>query len=383
MKKLCFVTASPLTLRAFMRNHMLHLSKHYDVTAVADFSDENLSADYFPCVRLKAIHIVRQIDLRADLIALALLFRFFKIENFDVVHSVTPKAGLLAMTASRLAGVQHRIHCFTGQVWATRTGFGRALLKNTDRVIAANANHILTDSISQRKFLELEQIVRAGRSEVLNAGSISGVDIENFCPNEDIRLRVRIEWGIPQKACLLLFIGRLNRDKGILDLANVFSKLAHNNKEIWLVVVGRDEADIGNEFDRLCGDGFHHVRRIEHVANPAHAMAAADILVLPSYREGFPVVVIEAAACGIPAVASQIYGVTDAVEDKITGLLHLPGNLASLGDCLQKLCTDSKLRLKMGRAARERVEAKFSMESVTAALVAYYENILGSSIMEK
>lgn len=377
MKKLCFVTASPVSLRVFMRNHILCLADRYEVVAVADFSPEDLSNDWLPGVRLVPIPIARQINLISDLRALVALQRFFRSERFDVVHSVTPKAGLLAMTAARLAGVQHRIHCFTGQVWATRKGLMRVLLKCADRVIATNANHILTDSVSQREFLEREGIVRPGQAEVLGAGSISGVDLDRFHPDEEMHKRIRSDWGVPLMACLFLFVGRLNRDKGVLDLAQAFAQLARDRDDVWLAVVGPDETGIGNEFEQLCGNALSRVRRLNYTTTPEHAMAAADVFVLPSYREGFGSVVIEAAACGVPAVASHIYGLTDAVEENVTGLLYPPGDIVALRDCLQRLCGDSALRHKMGTAAHLRVQEDFSMHSVTAAHLAYYENLLG------
>lgn len=377
MKKLCFVTAAPLTLRVFMRNHLLRLAERYEVTAVADFGAADLSAGLLPSVRQVPIDISRQINLLRDLQAIAALTSFFRRERFDVVHSVTPKAGLLAMTAARLVGVPHRVHCFTGQVWATRGGLGRLLLKSADKVIVANANHILTDSSSQRGFLESERVVRRGQAEVLGAGSISGVDLERFRPNEEIRNLVRAEWEVPPNACLLLFVGRLNRDKGVLDLARAFAGLFRERQDIFLLVVGPDEAGIGNEFDQLCGTAVSNVRRIDYTAKPEDVMAAADVLVLPSYREGFGSVVIEAAACGVPAVVSRIYGLTDAVDENHTGLMHPPGDVAALGDCLKTLCVDRALRLKMGNAARERAIALFSMHTITATLFGYYEHLLG------
>lgn len=377
MKKLCFVTAFPLNLRWFMSNHMLRLAEDYEVTAVANFTAEDLAGDWFPGVRLVAIPVTRQINLRTDLIALWGLVNFFRHEHFDIVHSITPKGGLLAMTAARIVGVPHRIHCFTGQVWANRVGLERVLLKCADRMISVNANHLLTDSLSQREFLENEGVIRIGQSEVLGVGSISGVDLARFQPDEEIRKQIRLEWGVPPTACLMLFIGRLKRDKGILDLAQAFSQITLDHNDIWLVVVGQDEENIHTEFERLCSNSLSNVCRFGYTSKPEHAMAAADLLVLPSYREGFGNVVIEAAACGIPAVASNIYGLTDAIEDNVTGLLHPPGDIKALGECLQRLCTDRTLRLKMGMAARVRVQSNFSMQSVTAALVAYYNKILG------
>jgi glycosyltransferase involved in cell wall biosynthesis len=376
MKKICIVTAAPLTLRAFMRNHLLSLSVQYDVTAVADFTANDLSGEWLPGIKLVPVSIARQISPRADLRALLALFDHFRAGHFDAVHSVTPKAGLLAMSAARLSGVPHRIHCFTGQVWATRAGMGRVLLKGADRLIAANATHVLADSHSQRDFLEREGVLRTGRAEVLGQGSISGVDLERFHPDEGMRKTIRDDLGIPQQACLLLFVGRLNRDKGVLDLARAFAQFERANCDVWLLMVGPDEAGISAQFETLCGNAIARVRRIDYTPRPEHFMAAADVFVLPSHREGFGSVVIEAAACGIPAVASRIYGLTDAVDEGVTGLLHSAGEVSELHDKLACLCGDRALRARMGEAARARAAADFSMLSVTAALVAYYEKIL-------
>ncbi|MDP2030651.1 MAG: glycosyltransferase [Thiobacillus sp.] len=381
MKKICFVTAAPMTLRAFMRNHLLNLSARYAVSAVADFTADDLTGEWLPGVQLVPIPIARPISPRADLRALLALAHHFRAEHFDVVHSITPKAGLLAMSAARLAGVPHRIHCFTGQVWATRRGVARSLLKSADRLIAANATHILTDSYPQRAFLESEGVLREGQADVLGHGSIAGVDPERFHPDKDVRKKIRTELGVPQEACLLLFVGRLNRDKGVLDLAQAFVRLARDNNEVWLAMVGPDEAGISAQFEALCGDAMARVRRIDYTPNPEHYMAAADVFVLPSYREGFNNVVIEAAACGVPAIASRIYGLIDAVVDGVTGMLHPAGDVALLHDCLARLCRDRALRTRMGEMARARVTTDFSMASVTAALLAYYEKILSSKTL--
>lgn len=373
MKKICFVAASSMSLRFFMRNHMLTLARQFEVTAVANFSAEELSGDWLPGIRLVSIPIARQISLFADLRVLIKLLMFFRVEGFNVVHSVTPKAGLLAMMAARLAGVPHRIHCFTGQVWATRRGMARSLLKRADCIIASNANHVLADSHSQLEFLEREAVVPPGQVVVLAAGSISGVDLDRFHPDKAMRNSIRDEWGLPAGACLLLFVGRLNRDKGVLDLAQAFAQLADTRDDVWLAVVGPDEAAIDHEFESVCGSAASRVRRIGYTAVPEQIMAAADIFVLPSYREGFGSVVIEAAACGLPAVVSRIYGLTDAVEENVTGLMHPAGDVVALRDCLARLCSDEGLRLKMGKAALERASRSFSIQDVTAALVAYYK----------
>jgi glycosyltransferase involved in cell wall biosynthesis len=375
-KRICFVTASPLTLRAFMRNHMLRLADTYDVSAVSSFSTEDLVGDWAPGVRLVRVPIAREIKPFVDVRAIWALLQFFRSERFDIVHSVTPKAGLLAMFAAWLAGVPVRIHCFTGQVWATKKGIFKAILKMSDRFIALTASHILTDSQSQRGYIEEEGVVSRGRAIVLGAGSISGVDLERFHPDKSMRARIRYELAIPTDAFLVLFVGRLNRDKGVLDLACAFAEVALAHKDIWLVVVGPDEECIADEFAKLCGAAISHVVSVGFTTTPEHYMTAADVFALPSYREGFGTVVIEAAACGLPTVASNIYGLCDAVEENVTGLLHPPGDVAALKNRLLTLYADSDLRLMMANNARVRAQDIFSMNALTVELVKFYNTLL-------
>jgi glycosyltransferase involved in cell wall biosynthesis len=365
-----------MTLRWFMRNHLIRLAAHHQVTAVADFTAEELSSDMLPGVRLVAIPIVRPIRLIADIRALLRLVRFFREERFDAVHSIMPKAGLLAMLAARVARIPHRIHCFTGQVWATQRGVKRALLKFADRVIVNNASVIMSDGFSQRRYLEAEKIIDINRAVVLGQGSTCGVDIERFRPDPTIREQVRRELDIPQHAWLILFVGRWNRDKGVLDLAQAFSKLARVRDDVWLAMVGPDEANLQAEFMKRCGEASSRVRCIDYTITAEHYMIAADIFSLPSYREGFNTAVIEAAACGIPSIASDIYGIVDSIDNGVTGLLHAPGDVEAIFELLRKLCNDPDSVKRMGEAARNNARTYFSMHDLTEAFLRFYARLL-------
>ncbi|MEQ1710192.1 MAG: glycosyltransferase family 4 protein [Hyphomicrobium sp.] len=378
--RVCFVTATPLSLHAFLRDHIANLAQKFDVTAISSFSADELTRGLLPNVRLVPCSIARPIAPVADARALFALVRHFRAERYDAVHSITPKAGLLAMTAARMTGVTHRIHCFTGQVWATRKGSSRAILKGADRLITANATRILADSHSQLEFLEGEGVVSRGGAAVLGRGSIAGVDLDRFRPDEETRWRIRDELGVPQQACLLLFIGRVNRDKGVLDLAQAFARLTAAHEDVWLAMVGPDEANLSAEIVDASGNAAARLLRVDYTATPEHYMAAADVLVLPSYREGFGNVVIEAAACGIPSVASRIYGLTDAVVDGATGLLHPPRDIAALTACLDRICTDGLLRGRLGQNARQRVRESYSMQSVVDAMGVYYTELFGMEL---
>lgn len=371
MKKICFVVADPLTA-GFLIDHMRALAKSYDITLVANFGEDQMGLPFLADFRKKAVGIERNISLVADLRALIKLFVFFRREQFAAVHSVTPKAGLLAMLAARLAGVSNRFHTFTGQVWITRTGLFKRLLKLLDRVLFVCSSHALVDSPSQRRFLIEQGIVTEQKSSVLGLGSICGVNIARFRPDPAARARLRRELNLPEAAFVFLFAGRINRDKGIRELVHAFSNLDDARHDAHLILLGSAEDDILETLrpalDRL-GD---RVIRRDWTDEPEAFMASADVFCLPSYREGFGAVIIEAAACGVPAIGSRIYGITDAIQEDVTGLLHAPADADDLEAKMSRLLSDHGLTEQLGERAKHRAIAEFATERVVAEMVDFY-----------
>lgn len=203
-----------------------------------------------------------------------------------------------------------------------------------------------------------------------------GVDHDRFCPHSAVRERARRELGIPEDALLYLFLGRINRDKGVLDLAQAFSMLAQKRPDAWLLIVGPDEAGLSTQIYDLCRSVQNRVIRVDYTSTPENYMASADVFVLPSYREGFGSVIIEAAACGVPASASCIYGLTDAVADGETGLLYPAGDIEKLLDSLLRFYDDPVMRFEMGMKARERAVTNFSTDYVTSEMVRFYSGLM-------
>ena len=313
----------------------------------------------------------------SDLLAFVQLVMLFRRERFDLVHSIMPKTGLLTMMAGWLARVPIRMHTFTGQVWTTKQGWKRAVLKLFDRLIVLFATHVLADSPSQRDFLVSEGVLPQGKGVVIGQGSICGVDAQRFYPSAKVRDLVRAELGIGREQTAILFLGRLNRDKGMLDLATAFADVAARNSDVVLVLVGSEEDVPFSRMQEICGAHRARLYRVGFTSEPERYMAAADIFCLPSYREGFGQVIIEAAASGVPTVASRIYGITDAVEDGKTGLLFSPGDIAGLTQALLKLAMNQDLRRQVGEAARERALMLFSSEKITKQTLALYSELLG------
>ncbi|MFA7279985.1 MAG: glycosyltransferase family 4 protein [Sterolibacterium sp.] len=376
-RKICFVVTSPFTLKVFMLKHLEALADDYAVTMICNVSGATeVALKLNPQIRLIDLRIEREISPWRDILALMALLRVFRREGFLVVHTITPKAGLLAQVAAYLAGVPHRIHTFTGQVWVTQHGLAKILLKNIDRFYAACATHILVDSPSQHDFLIKQGVLPKGRGTVLGQGSISGVDIQRFAPNHQMRQEIRTRVGMPEDAVMFLYLGRLKRDKGVLDLARSFATHARNHPSSWLVVVGPDEERLSAALLECCAAVSDRVFLFGYTATPEHYMAAADVLCLPSYREGFGSVILEAAACNLPSIASRIFGITDAVVDGQTGYLHEAGDIGAIVQLLDKFAESKSLREGMGACARQRTLREFSGERLTGELVAYYRALL-------
>ncbi|QWD27076.1 glycosyltransferase family 4 protein [Polynucleobacter paneuropaeus] len=375
-EKILVVAAVPETILAFMSNHLQALSNVYDVSVVCGGLNAVPKSALIENVSYIDISIEREISPFKDLISLFRLIKFLKSNNFLLVQSITPKAGFLTMMAAWLCGIPIRVHIFTGQVWATKKGFFRLYLKQFDKLIAFFSTFLLVDSPSQRDFLLSQGISSASKINVLGNGSICGVDIRRFRSSESARSHIRSQMNIPANAVLALYMGRLKRDKGLLDLAYAFESLDLNLLNLYLVLVGSDEEGLVEEIRNIILTKSSQIFFVGAVSNPEDYIAAADFLCLPSYREGFGLVIIEAAAAGIPTLASRIYGITDAVIDGVTGILHEPGDCVGIAGGLNDLYLNSSLRQRLGYAAKDRALRLFSTSYVIDAQMAYFEKLI-------
>jgi len=374
-KKICFVTAIPGSAYSFLRDHMEALQKDYEVYYVCNEPDEKnikVAHNGYHCVNIQ-----RGISIWKDLKAVWHLYRYFRKMRFDAVHSVTPKAGLVTALASFLARIPNRAHIFTGQVWANKTGVMRTILKGMDKIIALLDNHILVDGEGQRKFLISQGVLKEKKSQVLGHGSICGVNLERFVPSVEMRAQKRRELGVRDEQVVFSFMGRLNHDKGLYELLPAFDRLATECTNAFLVLYGNDEENVSAHFKE-----YPNLRKKENflyygiTSEPQNMTQAADVFVLPTYREGFGSSVIEAAALGIPTICSDAYGVMDAMVDDVTGLRCHVGDVESLYQCMKRLYEDKDLREKMGKAGRERVIRDFDGKKMTEHWVDYYHKIL-------
>jgi glycosyltransferase involved in cell wall biosynthesis len=374
MKKICFVATIPAAVNSFLRDHIQAAGEIYSVTVVCNSEDKYLLEGFD--AKIVFLPIERKPSPIKDLLVLIQLVKLFRREKFDIVHSHLPKTGLLAMIAAWLACVPIRINTFHGEVWATQSGWRRKALKLCDQLVGLLATNILVVSPSQQAFLVKEGILPQGKAKVIGVGSICGVNPLRFHDDPDARLRIRNDLGIAHEATVILFVGRLNREKGMLDLAAAFDTIAKHYSNVALLLVGAEEDIAFRQIQETCYAELDRLHYVSFTRTPEHYIAAADIFCLPSYREGLPMTILESAACGVPSVASRIYGITDAVEEGKTGLLFTAHDVSGLTQSLSTLIEDKSLRQQMGEAARLRVLNLFLSDNITEELLTLYAKLL-------
>lgn len=377
-KKICFIVAIPGTAQAFLKNHFSYLTQEYEVHLVANFPSEKEMEEYTQMgVICHSVPILRPISLLGDLKALRKLKRLFRSEKFDSVHSVTPKAALLTAIAGWRAHIPHRVHIFTGQVWATRKGIMRQMLKFMDKIVARLDTHLLVDGEGQRLFLIKEGVLKESNSTVLANGSIAGVKLENFIISEEVRMEERAKLGFSSDDVCFIFLGRLNHDKGIGELFEAFNALVPDCPNAKLVLYGTDEE--GYDFK---ADNYSNITRGENyfypgrTSSPYKALQAGDVFVLPTWREGFGMSVIEAQALGLPVITSNAYGVVDASVEGETGLRCGVNDPKGLYECMKKYYNAPEMRHLHGQAGQNRIVQYFDNKIVSEAWVEFYHELL-------
>ena len=377
MKKIAFTVAIPGSADSFLYDHFVELVKEYDIHLLANFDNYDISKFKELNITCHNIPIQRNINIWNDLKALFAIRKIYKKEKFESVHSVTPKAGLLNALAGKLARIPHRIHIYTGQVWATRKGFMRSLLKFIDKIPAFLNTELLVDGISQRKFLISEGVLKENNSFVLANGSICGVRLERFNISSEVRKAERKKFGFNDDDVVFIFLGRLNHDKGIGELYEAFDKFVVENPKAKLLLYGTDEEgyeEKAKNYPNIIRDKNFFYPGLTRT--PFDALQAGDVFVLPTWREGFGSSVIEAQALALPVITSDAYGVVDASVPGETGMRCKVNDPEGLRQCMKYYYDNPEIRKQHGINGRKRVEEKFDNNVVTQAWVEFYRNML-------
>ncbi len=374
------VTTVPQSLYTLLAGQPRQLSRFFDVTLIASPGTALDAAGDREGVRTHGVPMTRTITPAADLLALGRLYRWFRRERPQIVQSYTPKAGLLAMTAAWLARVPVRVHGIVGMPLMEARGLQRYVLALTERTTYAMATHLICNSTGLRSWVE-ENLAPRRTITVVGEGSINGVETDRFTPaSEEARLEARRLLGIDDEATVYVFLGRLVHAKGVEELLQSFDALRQAHDHLMLLIVGDQEKALdplsASAVDRLSADAG--VIQIGWRDDVRPILAAADVCVLPSHREGLPNILLEAAASGLPAVASDINGCNEVVEHGRTGILVPAKDVQALYGGLVTLL-DPATRRSMGEAARERIITRYEHEAFCRALVAYYTETLNST----
>jgi glycosyltransferase involved in cell wall biosynthesis len=378
---LIHVTTVPETL-TFFRGQIGYMKEKgfivHGVSSPGKFLEETASREG---ILAHAVEMPRRISPLSDLRALYKLHRLFLTLKPTIVHSHTPKSGLLGSLAARLARVPVVIYTMHGLPFKTAKGPKRLILRATETLSCRLADRVFAVSLANRQEAIALRICSADKIKILGSGSCNGVDAEGrFNPHNlsmGVREQVRQAYNIPDYGLVLGYVGRIVRDKGIAELEAAWQILRPSFPHSYLMMVGDEEPQ-----DPVPVDVMERLRTDKRViitgwADPVPFYAAMDIMVLPTYREGFPVTPLEAAAMELPVVATWVDGCSEAVADGVTGLLVPSRNSSVLAAKIQSLLQNPGVRKAMGAAGRRRVLTSFNPNAIWESLYQEYASLLG------
>jgi glycosyltransferase involved in cell wall biosynthesis len=373
MKKIIYTTTISNTLPWHLKNIIENAVKDFEIYVIGD-DVENYS-QLFPSIKMINLKIERKPKISSDFIALIKLIVYFLKIKPDVSHSIMPKSGLLASIASRLTLTPIRLHTFTGQVWSNYDGKKRKFYKLIDLIIIKLNTLCLTDSPSQSNYLFLNKIrYKEKPLPVIGKGSLSGVDIKKYniksLSNNSHKFKEKL--GIKEDDFIFAYIARKTIDKGAIEMIDSFQKLRKKHPKVKLLFVGPSEDNAVIDYLGSNKSLLINVITLEAVSNHFEYLNISDVLCLPSYREGFGTIVIDAAALGKPAIGYKIPGLIDSIVHNKTGILVSEKNTFLFSSAMEKLYLDDNLREKLGQNALARVNEFYSSESIYAGLKIIY-----------
>jgi len=379
-KKIIRAVTSPLSL-TFLRGIMRELSDKYEMVALSSSGKEQQGLAASDGVRCITVEMERHISLLNDLRALVQLVGVMLRERPCMVHSMTPKAGLLCMMAAWLTRVPVRVHTFTGLVFPTTTGLKRRILMLTDSLTCACATHVVPEGEGVRHDLRQYGITRKPM-RVLGYGNVRGIDLTHFDPAaEEVRRgRERIEREVfaGERKFTFVFVGRVVSSKGVNELVKAFRRLCDERRKSRLVLVGafEDTLDPVSASTRREMDGNADILAVGAQSDVRPWYAAADVCVLPSYREGVPNVVLEAGAMALPSIVTDINGSREIISNGENGLIVPPRSVDALHEAMCAMMDDDEARRRMAAAARPRIAARYEQGFVRKCLYDFYDEIL-------
>lgn len=377
MKKIIRATTVPQSLNVFCNGMLKELSRDYEVVGLSSPGDALNEVSTREGVRTIAVPMERHISLTNDFKSLWRMLKVFRKEKPDMVHSMTPKAGLICMIAGWLTGVPVRIHTFTGLVWPTSTGIKRKILMLTDKLTCACATHIIPEGEGVKNDLTAGKITKKPL-KVLGFGNVRGVDMGYYDRTPEVMEKA--EALRCNEKFTFVFVGRIVRDKGINEMIEAFVRLYKENPTIRLILVGPYDDNL----DPISEEAQKNIDLYEDIISVGRQSgtdllayyAASDCFVMPSYREGFPNTVLEAGAMGLPSIVTDINGSREIIEEGVNGMIVPPQNAEALYIAMKTMMHSSMERNKMAANARKMIADRFEQGFVRSCLYDYYKSIL-------
>ena len=379
MTKIIRTSTVPLSLNLLLKGQLSFLNQHFEVVAIAGEGDDLRTVEVREKVRVIPIEMVRTISPIKDLKSLWKLYLCFKRERPDIVHSITPKAGLLSMTAAYLAGVPIRMHTFTGLIFPSKQGLFKRILIMMDKLLCKFATNIYPEGEGVRREL-LANKITSKNLQVLANGNVNGVDLSHYILDNSILSavpRLRHELNIFDDDFVFVFVGRLVGDKGVNELVTAFKGLTNYSERVKLILVGPLESDL----DALSPDVLVEIEKnpcivaVGYQTDVRQYYAISDAFVLPSYREGFPNVVMQAGAMGLPSIVSNINGCNEIIIEGENGIIIPPKDSKALFNAMRRFITDKDLVAKLRSNARRMIVERYEQQVVWDAILAEYKRL--------
>lgn len=373
-KKVLRIATVPISLNLLLQGQLRMLNEDYEMVAVSSPGKDLEEVGAREGVRTVGIRMERRISPIQDLKSLFALIKLIRKEKPWMVHTMTPKAGLLGMLAARICGVPVRLHLFTGLVFPTSTGLKRRLLMATDKLTCACATFINPEGEGVKRDLECFGITHK-ELHIVGNGNINGIDMTYFDRTEEVMKKAE---SIREKDCITFcFVGRIVGDKGMNELAEAFARLEKEFPSCRLLLVGDFEEKldpVSPETKRM----FLENSRVTFAGwqqDIRPYLAASDIFVFPSYREGFPNVVLQAGAMGLASIVTNINGCSEIIRDGVNGVIIPPRNESALLEAMRRMVTDEAARQKMAANARELIGSRYDRAFLWQELKKTYKSL--------
>ena len=388
MKKLIRITTVPLSLKVLLKGQLRFMASNgFDVKGVSSEGEELREVHENEGIAVEAITMSRKITPFQDLKSLWEMWNFLRKEKPQIVHTHTPKAGIIGMLAARLAGVPHRLHTVAGLPLMEATGTKRKILNFVEKLTYSSATRVYPNSKGLYDFILQNNFTQSNKLKIIANGSSNGIDTAFFSPDQVTqieRVTLREKLNIQPDDFVFVFVGRIVSDKGINELIKAFSELqaVENNEPagIKLLLVGGLE----NDLDPLNPETLAEINQNKDIISVGFQQdvrsffAIADALVFPSYREGFPNVVMQAGAMGLPSIVSDINGCNEIIIEGENGLIIPSKNVEKLKEKMLTLAKDKNLYTKLKGNSRRMIENRYEQSVVWNALLEEYEGLLQS-----